>query len=490
MTVVAKLVRDPHWATILLIVGLALYYGALIGLGEINRYDEFKTLERTLSFEIHNTWWTVHSSGNPDFKKPPLQYWMGAWAVHAGVGEVIAVRLPSYLFAIGGLVIASLMARELSPEHKWAQFLAPLLLASSDEYWDHALSAMLDSGSTLLACSALYLAMKAVKDPRWWIPCGLVIGLGALQKAPVGAGFVVLYVLFCLASPPRNGAGWPGLRDGRILLATLIALALIAFWPGLQAVLHGGRAISVGVEGEMVDRFAVASVLPSRSVEDIWKLFFGNEGVLRLPCVIALALLPSLLGRREVYALPAIVLVFALMMIFAQGNVFPRYTLNVLPILVVALAIAVCHLNTRRRRAALWLGLLVVLASKGPVKSPWDIQFLALNRPSDEGLVLPIVGAQVEAGEHVFVCNWEKSHRLSPGAVSLMLAKGAPHSLPRRVPSKTLLKSWVAEAPLRGVCSAQALMEMAPMLSGLVQVETLPGDGKAFVHWTATGLSP
>jgi 4-amino-4-deoxy-L-arabinose transferase-like glycosyltransferase len=178
--------RGATVATVLLIAAVWLACLPLLSVGGISHFDEFYTLDRAISFGRMGDWFTVFSGNEPSFRKPPLQYWMSAGLLDAGVGETVALRLPSMLFALGTLAATAWLARAIAPALPWAMPISVGLLASSVQFWSFANSGMLDVGAGFFAAAAVAAAVVALDRPRVWYVVALLLGLGALQKAPAG----------------------------------------------------------------------------------------------------------------------------------------------------------------------------------------------------------------------------------------------------------------------------------------------------------------
>ncbi|SDI37047.1 ArnT family glycosyltransferase [Aliiruegeria lutimaris] len=202
------------WALTALLIGL--FWAAqlqLLPAGGYHYYDEYHTLDRTMAFAAHDDWFTVYSYQEPSFRKPPLQYWIGAVLLEAGVDELTALRLPSVMFSLGSFFAVAMLAAAMMPQSLWAPPGAVLLLASSSMYWDHALSAMLDIGAALFATLPLAAAILALKRPAWWYFAGITIALGALQKAPIGLVLVGFFLLFLSLTQRWHGRDFRTIRS-------------------------------------------------------------------------------------------------------------------------------------------------------------------------------------------------------------------------------------------------------------------------------------
>ncbi len=199
----------PSLLTVLIISIIWLSNLTDAPIGGFNFGDEFHTLDRSTAFASHGEWHTIYSLNEPSFRKPPLQYWMSALFLEAGIEQLVALRLPSLIFALGSMISVALLAAAVMPANLWAMPAAVLLFSGSAQYWQHALSATLDSGAVFFANLALAATMLALKRPGWWYVAGIAIALGSLQKAPIGLLLAGLYLVFCrqLQSGKANSSG-------------------------------------------------------------------------------------------------------------------------------------------------------------------------------------------------------------------------------------------------------------------------------------------
>jgi 4-amino-4-deoxy-L-arabinose transferase-like glycosyltransferase len=62
----------PQICSVLLVLIGAAWFGVDLGGGSLQRYDEFSTALRTLSFVESGDWFSITTNYEPVFKKPPL----------------------------------------------------------------------------------------------------------------------------------------------------------------------------------------------------------------------------------------------------------------------------------------------------------------------------------------------------------------------------------------------------------------------------------
>jgi 4-amino-4-deoxy-L-arabinose transferase-like glycosyltransferase len=471
-----------------LLLGLfASWYAPMIGTGFISHTDEYATLDRSSSMLTTGDWGTVHSRNLPSFKKPPLQYWMSAALMEAGVGLPTALRLPSLLFALAGLAATGFLARVVLPDNPWAAPAAIFLCATSAEFWAAGTSALLDSGSLFLATLAVAATVRALERPGWWYVVAVAVVLGALQKAPIGLFLVLGYLLVLSRTIATHGIDVHAIRRSPpFRRAVWIAVIGSLAWPALQVLRHSTVTVVEDLLGQTVGRF-----IPAGLDEDLadftglYGMILGDEPVLRGLGIAALLWLPWRLRRFDLLPLPVLFGAFVLLMYLAVGNVSGRYTVVFLPWLAVALAAVVLSLpGPALLRGAAILG--VSALALGPLRPASELR---LDQPPEQAAAIAAlrdVGAALRPDETLVICNW-RPRLFPPGAVTYFAADGRPFEMPL-APDEVGARAadGTLAGPFRGLCPTAQLDEIAGSLAGLVRVTERDG----FTHWTATGAAP
>lgn len=464
--------RAEAWVAAALVLVLALHVALMLPRAELWQYDEYYTAERTLGIVTSGDWGTIRSNGVPSFRKPPLQYWTGAALIRAGVPEGLALRALPFLSALGVMALTGWLARRLSAGRPGAVLAALLMLTGSTLFWVSASSAMLDMPAALSVLAALCLALAARQRPRLWWAVALVVGAGALQKAPVAA----LAVLPVLALP-----GVPAGRHGRGAL--VLALVLIAVWPVAQWLLHGAEALRIGVLQEGARRF-LPGLQDDLSRQLRWPGWMAADGAVLWAGLLGLTALLPWLQRNRLTALPAALAGgFILILTLAGGETFDRYLLLILPILAAAAGAALAHLPRGAVLApAFALGL--SLTADGPWK---DAAALGLDRPGMAPFRPLLAGfrAALVPGEAAIVCGWGKSDLIIfPGALSLLASDGRPF---RRIwTPEDITPALAARAPLRGLCLEGEFAALSARFPALRVVDRQAG----WVHWATPAAAP
>ncbi|MFV0361429.1 ArnT family glycosyltransferase [Tropicimonas sp.] len=460
---------------------IVTFWGAhirLISEGALVEFDEYYTLARSTSFARVGDWWTIYTDNKPNFKKPPLQYWMSGGLLEAGLGLETALRLPSMVFALGCLVATALLAAVIAPNLPWAIPASVVLLASSAQFWTLAESAMLDTGATLFATLALAFAIAALRRPAWWYATAAAIALGALQKAPVGLALVALLVAFLHWTRHLHGFSWQQLRaEPHFRRACWIALAGIFAWPLFQTALHGNEALKRLYVNQMLERFVpLGPAEQERGLAALYDVVIVGEPALRLLAIAALCWMPWRLGRMNLVALPLLFGACVLAMGLASGGVFSRYSLVFLPLLVAASAVVVASFGR------IWLLALVVgsvsWTAGGPVKPAGQLGLYPDSELAEVNAALTALKDTALPGETLVFCRWDGTGRPYPGAMAYF-SDNAPY-VKLDEPTNAEKDKIPPGTPLRGACKLDDLARIRGWLTEVEISRTIGGH----VVWT------
>jgi 4-amino-4-deoxy-L-arabinose transferase-like glycosyltransferase len=468
-----KRLLDPEYVAFVVILGLSAIYLVQLPIGEMTRFDEFMTLDRSNGFLLTGDWMTVSASNIPNFQKPPLQYWMGAALLATGMDENLAMRLPSWLFSVVCLFATGALAREIAPRHPWAVPAAILLFASSIEFWPYAMSGMLETGSAAFVSLALLYAYRGLEQPRAWWGAAVFIGLGALQKSPAAFAAVIVFIAGAAIAGWIKGIPMPGLRSRHLAGAGLATLLLVGAWPILQLALHGYEAIQDSLQRELIDRFSPAEGIGHRGLGDVLGIVFRDEPFLRLGAIIGLFVLPGLMKEPRIWGFTVLTVAYIVLVVTAGGAIYPRYTLNFLPMFSAILAIWIFQAPWTMRRKWIVTGIISALMF-GP------ISFASRDtNPAPE--MLAAVGAQLRPEDVLLVCAWAPPV-VAPGAVSYYASNGRPFVYLRDPAEIEAHAAEIEGRPIRGLCSETELAAIRSAFVDVTPVETL---GEGYVHFVA-----
>lgn len=472
-------IRLPFFASALLIIALAVFYGRMLPVGALHHADEYLTLDRAHSFAIMDDWLTVYSGNSPTFKKPPLQYWMTAWFLERGWDTETAARLPSYLFALALLVNVGVLASLFKPTNGWVIPSAVLLLASSTRFWESAMSALLDIGSALFATAAITAVLLAVRNPKWWYAVALACGLGAWQKAPTPIIFAAVTAVGILVAGRRTDLVFrKSFLNLHFLFALAVMLALVAAWPMLQWVRHGAASLNEAYINQMIERFSPFGDTWDKKFGLDSLLFFG-EPFLRAPAIAALLWMPFRLKRPDLLGLPAILAFYIVIVIFATGIVSPRYSLLFLPVMMASLAAVILTVIPEWKGQALAL-CIFSLIGHGPFKTAGKLDLLENSEARYFPFLMRIAG-HMQANESFIVCRGHHGEgRIPAGAISFYASSGKPvRFISHAQDLLELQSSGIVSPPYRGMCSEAAFEDLKTIIPGAV----VTGRFEGFLQW-------
>lgn len=160
-------------------------------------------------------WW-----GHLSFHDHPVFFFLLQHASICLLGEnLFAVRLPSVLAGIASVALLFFIGKKLFDE-RTGLIAASLLAVSSYHLWVSRLGIQ-DGAVIALMLLALWLAMKAKDDARYWVAVGATIGLGIITKYTI-AIVIPMIALSCIIShlsPLKNRYFWYGV--GVMMLISL-----------------------------------------------------------------------------------------------------------------------------------------------------------------------------------------------------------------------------------------------------------------------------
>ena len=472
------------WISAALILVFAAWYWALLPVGEIRHGDEFLTLDRSSSFARRGDYLTVYTTNVPDFRKPPLQYWMTAGLLSRGADLEFALRFPSWLFSMLALAATGVLAAQLSPQRAYVAPAAILLAAGSTTFWVSATSGLLNSGATFFGAVTVAACLAALREPRWWYAAALAIGVGSLQKAPVQLGFAAAIALGALFTARSSGIDVRRTFMNRHFALSLgLMLVVLLAWPLLQFTRYGMDFIQVAYIDQMVNRFSPIGAQEGSERRSFYTIMTSGEPLLRIPAMATLFALPLVMRRPEFWSLPALLVIFALMAAMGSGYVSPRYSLLFLPMLAGALAAVTFEVFAAHPRNGIVALAVLSALSLGPLKTPVMLG-LDDTKKVRANAILMDVASKLAPDETLVTCRGSRDGlRIYAGAASYFASQGRPFVQVRDIQELVLVqKKGFASPPYRGACHASASDEIRAAFGPDAIVSELDG----FVHWQAS----
>ena len=229
---------------------------------------------------------TVTRMGEPEFAKPPMQFWLLAVSFGLLGENDAAARLPALLMACATLLLVFRLGRRLFDER--TGLTAAALLVLTPYFVENARGSMLDLPLAFWVCVAMTLFVEGRRRPWLHLAVALPLAAGILTRSVLGLLPVAITAALCLH--PH----WRPRRMLPLVLGAVIGLALAATWTvdqwlrfGSEFVLKhywvefGGRAV------RDFDAVAVATAYPLLLLQHFQPLvvpgLLGAAGPLRNP---------------------------------------------------------------------------------------------------------------------------------------------------------------------------------------------------------------
>ena len=297
-------------------------------------------------------------------------------------GSLTVLRLPSAIAAGLTVLLTGLLARELGGGRP-----APAIAAACAAVAGIVLvTGHLLSTSTfdlLVWTTILWLAVRAVRtgDDRLWLPAGVVLGVGLLNK-PLPAFLALGAVAGIAIAGPRRL-----LRSPWVWAGAVIALAISSPWILWQAA-HGwpqidvSRSIAAGGSTSSQPWWAIVPfqvLLVSPPLAPIW--IAGLVRLFRDP------------GMRDVRFLGWTWVALAVVFMATGGK--PYYLAGLLPVLIAAGAISAAAWLERGRPGARRAVLVAAFAASGLIGAVIALPVLPADRAG------PVVAVNADAGETI-----------------------------------------------------------------------------------------
>ncbi|MGH7906699.1 MAG: ArnT family glycosyltransferase [Candidatus Binataceae bacterium] len=183
--------------------------------------------------------------------KPPLMHWFAALAsVAAGVVNEWTVRLPSAIFAIGGMLLCYFYIGALFDDR--SGLLAALILGTTIQYLQAGSGARVDMTLTFFMEAAFFeFIMFAEGVSRRWILLYFAVALAVLAKGPVGLALPAIAGAVWLVFERR----WRLVAELKLYWGALIVLVIDGGWYLAASLICGPAFVHKQVLAENLFRF-------------------------------------------------------------------------------------------------------------------------------------------------------------------------------------------------------------------------------------------
>jgi 4-amino-4-deoxy-L-arabinose transferase-like glycosyltransferase len=383
---------------------LAGYYWQFLPNGSISRFDEFLTFDRSMNVLKFSDWGTIYLMDHPDFNKPPLHYWLTALAIQNFSDLEFALRIWPFIEGLLLIISTGLLAYTLNPKKPVVILLAAILASGSKNIWKLSLSAMLDTGDALFFTITLNFLIYAFRSPKYWYLVALSIGLGALQKSPLCLLMTLTMMTLLYVTKRLHDIDMDSLmKDYRFRISIVIAIVSVFIWPAIQIYRHDFNVLESYYLGQIVNRFSPSLIEHKISTIKLLEWIVRPNALCLTLGVLLLPLAPKLLKRHESIIVIAIPILFFIMMKFASGQIFHRYTLLIEPLIYAYLA---CFLVYYFRNY--WLALIAALILVFSIGSSFVEESTINSNQLD--IFKPILNEyakEIKVGDRFALCRFE-----------------------------------------------------------------------------------
>jgi len=313
-------------------VALALLFYRLGG-APLFDPDEGRNAEKAREILALNDWITPHENFHAVLDKPMFFYWTIALSYKAfGVSEW-AARFPSFVAALGCLMVVYFFARR----HwgYWTALWSPLILFTNIEFFALARTVILDMSLTFLitlALCAFYDAAHAEQARRRQIAClvmYLALGAALLIKGLIGVVLPGMVIFFYLAFSRQ----WAILKKIYLLPGALVVALMALPWYLQVEARHAGY-LRYFFWDEHIGRFTTTAFRRTAP----WYYFFVVIVVGFLPWSTFLPAVARKLWRERLDDRSLFLLLWALLpLIFfsVSKSKLPHYILPIFPALAI-----------------------------------------------------------------------------------------------------------------------------------------------------------
>lgn len=165
--------------------------------GDLGGFDDAVYAHEAKQMLLTGDWWNVRFNGEPNYEYPPMFIWMEALSLKVfGVSD-FAAKLPAVVMGFGTIIFTYFLARELSDDF-WLPSWSMLILSSTQFFMKYARHAMTDVPYTFFFVLAIFFYLKALKRPKYFLLCGISVGLAVLMRSVIGLvplGVIVMHMM-------------------------------------------------------------------------------------------------------------------------------------------------------------------------------------------------------------------------------------------------------------------------------------------------------
>jgi 4-amino-4-deoxy-L-arabinose transferase-like glycosyltransferase len=202
-------------------------------MGGLSGYDDAFYAHYGKQMLLSGDWWSLHLNGRQVFEFPPMFPWLEALSMKVFGLTDFAAKFPAALSGLLTIVLAYLIAKELFNGF-WAPILSMAILSGTQYFIKYAMHSMTDAPFTFFFTLSIYLYLKGLKGPGYFLLSGTAIGAAILTRSVLGLiplGIIFLHLIV---------TGKRALMLSRHFIGAIaLSIALPAVWYGSQYDLYG-----------------------------------------------------------------------------------------------------------------------------------------------------------------------------------------------------------------------------------------------------------
>jgi 4-amino-4-deoxy-L-arabinose transferase-like glycosyltransferase len=225
----------PFW--LLFVISSILLFSSLHK-GGLSGYDDAFYAHYGKQMILSGDWWSLRLNGHHVFEFPPMFPWLEALSMKVFGVTDFAAKFPAALSGLLTIVLVYLTAKELL-DGFWAPALAMAVMSGTQYFIKYAMHSMTDAPFTFFFTLSIYLYLKSLKEPGYFLLSGAAIGAAILTRSVLGLiplGIIFLHMII---------TGKRGLMLSRHFIgAVALTIALPAVWYGSQYGLYGKRFLN------------------------------------------------------------------------------------------------------------------------------------------------------------------------------------------------------------------------------------------------------
>jgi 4-amino-4-deoxy-L-arabinose transferase-like glycosyltransferase len=248
--------------------------------GGLSGYDDAFYAHYGKQMILSGDWWSLRLNGHHVFEFPPMFPWLEALSMKVFGVTDFAAKFPAALSGLLTIVLAYLIAKELF-DGFWAPILAMAIMGATQYFIKYAMHSMTDAPFTFFFTLSIYLYLKGLNEPRYFLLSGSAIGAAILTRSVLGIIPIGIMFLHMIVTGKRAL-----ILSKHFILAVALSIALPAVWYGSQYGLYGRRFLNehfsfvaskiVGRETVVIDDLRRPELILCRTID-------GQDFAVRIP---------------------------------------------------------------------------------------------------------------------------------------------------------------------------------------------------------------